>query len=331
MEQFVKNLELLKRYQGITFKDHNVSKNYKIEKLQNSDEKCILKCSDEKWCYVSTKTSRQVMKELDIKYLDEAILVLGFGSGGIVRKILKAYPNNKILVLESDFELLKYSMTIDDLSDILSNPRFSIGVFRNTDDMENIIVHYFGFNNNIAIKSTVYSDYDELTAKEFKVIITSYNNSLNTIIEENKQKSYNILNQYSVLKQYCENILDLSTTDLRQILNNMITLSNDGINVVSRLIGYVEGKPDINMEQVVLKYNQIESSFFDSEYLKEIMNLAMYAYLDTILKDGEFRKKIDDDKVTMQLKDLKRNMEIYKSRKECAEKMLENLNSNYMN
>lgn len=325
MNNMKRNFELLKSYQNITVDDYNISNNYKLEKIKDSNEETILRNKNGKWQYVSSKSSERIVDEINIKYIDEAIIILGFGIGNHIREILRKYPNNKLLVLENDFELLKYSMTVQDLSDVISNDRLAIGLFKNSDDLTAIIMHYFGSDNYIHVKAINYTQNDEDIIKQFFTVIESYNNTMKSIVKENIQKSENILAFPSTTKEYCSEGLNISSEELELILNQIIILSDKGTQLLGKLMDYINGNLQIDIDNVVKQYNEIENNFDNNSVLSKVIELPVYRYINDILNDEYYRKTVNDDKKTMQIKELKKNTKIYMARKECAEKLLSNI------
>lgn len=325
MNYVTKNLEFLRKFQNITVNDFNISENYRIEKIKNSNEEAVLRFINKKWQYVSNKTNTTLIQELNVKYLDEAIIVLGFGIGNHLREIIKTYPLNKVLVLENDFELLKYSMTLQDLTDVISNSRLSIGLFKNSDDITAIIMHYFGSQSHISIKATNYMQCDENIIKQFFTVIESYNNSMHTIVQDNIQKSESLLNKTSDLKEYCNRGLNISLEEFRVILNEVIILSNNGSNFLNQLLEFMDGNTMIDIEYVVKKYNEIETNFDINSSLNKAIELPTYKSMYDIMHSNKYRKTVSDDKRTLQIKDIERNIRIYSVRKKCAETLLLNL------
>lgn len=325
MHNMKRNFELLKSYHNIAVDDYNISSNYRLEKIKDSNEETVLRNKNGKWQYVSNKSSEIIINEISIKYIDDAIIVLGFGIGNHIREILRKYPYNKLLVLENDFELLKYSMAVQDLSDVICNDRLSIGLFKNSDDLTAIIMHYFGSDNYIHTKAINYIQHDEDIIKQFFTVIESYNNSIKGIVKDNIQKSEKILVFPSVTKEYCSEGLNISIEELELILNQVIILSDNGASLLGELMEYINGNTQIDIDNVVKQYNEIENNFDNNSALNKIIELPIYKYINDILNDENFRKTVNDDKRTMQIKDLKKNTKIYMARKECAEKLLSNL------
>lgn len=323
-----RNFELLKEYQNITINDYNISDNYKLEKIQNSNEDTVLKYQNGKWRYISTKTTESIIDELNIKYIDEAIIILGFGIGNHIREILYRYQFNKILVLENDFELLKYSLSTQDLSDVINNKRLSIGLFKNSDDLSAIIIQYFGTSDSIRIKTANYLQYDEDIVKLFSIVIQSYANSINSIVQENIHKSEELLNNSYILKEYCNDALNMSVDDFKLLLNKVIDYSEKGIYCLNKIMEFINGNTGIELDNIINQYNNIENNFSKDSVIYKVIDLPVYRYMEVVLKDENYRKSVHDDRRNMQIKDIRRNIDVYKYRKECAEKLLLNLNNN---
>lgn len=331
------NIKFLEEYQNIHI--NNVELDWDKYKIVTNEvgNKYIMISKNGMWNYIGKKDGMDVKEfidEIELEYIEDSIVIFGFGIGEHIRGILNKFPKNKVLVFESDSELLKIAAVVEDLSDILSNERLSIGLFKDTNDLNSILSFYFGTLNKINFIITSFSNYNEIYNKEFSCFVDTLSN-----FEEEIQKnitsacelSKKLLNgneSLNIIKIALNECGKINANDIKELENEFERyqkLLNEGVEILSRMHDYMLGNKNINIEKDVARYNEIENIISSENIANQILKCSMYKYVYEIYDDINLKKRILDSGLEIQIKDLKKNIIVYNFRIECLEKLLKNL------
>lgn len=330
------NIQYLSEYQNIDINNVELSwDNYKIVTNEVSN-KSIMISKNGMWNYIGKKDGtdlNEFINEIEPEYIEDAIVIFGFGIGEHIRRVLKKFPKNKVLVLESDFQLLKIAAVCEDLSDILSNERLAIGLFKNGNDLNSILSNYFGTQNKVNFIVASFSNYNEIYNEEFSCFIDTLSNFEEEIQKniisacELSEKLLNSNESLNIIKSTLNEWGKTNKNSLRELENEFKKYQKlliEGEKILSRIYDYMLGNKNINIEKDVARYNEIENIISSENIVNEILKCSMYKYMDSIYDDINLKIRISDNGSEMQLKDLKKNIIVYNSRTECVKRLLEN-------
>ncbi|MZK49888.1 6-hydroxymethylpterin diphosphokinase MptE-like protein [Clostridium beijerinckii] len=202
-----KNKNILKKKYNINLDNVNLDwEKYKIEKT--IEGKLAVRINKEgKKIYLGSKYNYKrdfdnLKKDLNVKYEDEYLILIGFGLGYHILDCFEKYPNNKILVFEEDLSLLKCAAFLLDLTEIFKydnlflcgeNEKINVISFLE----KNIGIYYCKQLKMASFSNYVYIYNREVTIKS--TIINNYNNSM--IINMNTKKVFS----EKVVQSFIEN------------------------------------------------------------------------------------------------------------------------------
>lgn len=167
MSYFQNNLQVLKEKYNIDLCEQKKDElNYFIEKCKDGYYGIRIN-RDDKWTYLGSKYNQskdinKLVESLEVKHEGDNIIILGFGLGYHLREVLKCIGNNKLIVLETDVQLIKYASEIQDLTDVLNDDRLKIYIFKNEDDIKRIITNNLNLHYTNNIKVASYSNYNKI-------------------------------------------------------------------------------------------------------------------------------------------------------------------------
>ncbi|ADK14036.1 hypothetical protein [Clostridium ljungdahlii] len=332
-EKFTNNAKLLSKYQNIKIKNMDLNPlTHKVKKI--SDNYVIpFIYNQNMWkaiCKEDGSDIDEFVDEIKLKYVNDVIIVFGFGIGYHIDALHKKYPNNNILVLESDFQIIKIAALYGNLENILSSDKVSIGLFKKEEDLDKILRHYFGNYNRVNFIASAFSNYSELYTYEFEQLVNSLN-KLKIDIEKNRQEriklSEDILNStdlISIIKKLIDDSEALNQLNIKINMKNILkeiniksNLIKEGISCLNNLYSFLIGDRNININKAVEKFNQIEVKTQLSPELSAIMDIAMYKYVDILNEDEEIKIRVTDSENITQIKKIMYNLKIYKYRNKC--------------
>ncbi|OAA83179.1 hypothetical protein [Clostridium ljungdahlii] len=340
-ENLKKNIKLLEKYQNIKIK--NIDLNLLTHKVKKISENFVTPFvyKEDIWKPLTKEDGSDInefVNEINLEYVDDVIIVFGFGIGYHIGELQKKYPNNRILVLECDFEIIKIAAIYGNLENVICSDKISIGLFKDSEELSKILKYYFGDQNRVSFIADSFANYDQIYDKEFQDLVILID-ELKSDIEKNREKriklSEDILNSNSTINIITEAINNANSSNeldvnfniksLLQEVNHKSGIVKEGIKCLSKLYDFSIGIKNINVEKSIKRFNEIESEIQLSPMLLMIMDIAMYKYLDTLNEDKQVKIRVDDAKNKIQIKKIMYNLKIYKYRHECMEKLLASL------
>jgi|GEM_PF-3589459 len=239
---------------------------YKDFKIKKDNENLyyvgIIKEKD-KWFYFDYKDTRVENFIKSINGEKKIYILIGFGLGNCIRKLLKVMGSNELIVLEDNINILNYAANVSDLSDILNDKRVNIQ-FCSKENLDKI------FENNI--KSMFFSKtVDVVTCPGYAEFNLEF---INKSVECIKRMFNNTIVNKNTLELISDDILKALFNNLPYIVKN---------NSSSKLRGLFEGKTAVVVSSGPSLSKNIH---FLKKYMDKVVIITGSRNLDYMEKEG---------------------------------------------
>lgn len=112
--------------------------NYKIIKNAQDVYIAMMK-KDTSWLYIDYEDKRIDSFIENIKQDRRTFIVIGFGLGNCIKKLLQGIGNNNLIIIENNTQMLNYAVAINDISDILKDERVKLYICKNQNDIKDVL------------------------------------------------------------------------------------------------------------------------------------------------------------------------------------------------
>ncbi|OPJ60883.1 motility associated factor glycosyltransferase family protein [Clostridium oryzae] len=170
MNFFENNIELLRKKGNINLKHIDRNDNYSCD-TANDGQKIIKVNKNGKEIYLGSKYNNKslidkFLRSYDLEDGDAMYVVIGFGTGYHIEELLNKSQYNKIIVLESDINIIRTACEERDLRKILTNPRVLINTYSNESQIIDIFEKEVDRSYPNYIYYNFYANYDKLYQQE---------------------------------------------------------------------------------------------------------------------------------------------------------------------
>lgn len=219
MSFYETNSCILKKVHKINLIDQSIDiEKYKILKDKQGMYIGMVREND-KWTYIDYEDRRIDEFAKNIKPGKRTIIVIGFGLGNCISKLLNQIDNNNLIVLENDIQMMNCALAIRDLSKVLSDNRVKVEICYGNKNINEILEKNI---KNIFFASTLdviicpgYSEiHSEFTSTAIEYIKKVFNNS---IVNKNTMQ---VMSE-SILKTLFDNIPYIVKSNYANHLKNL--------------------------------------------------------------------------------------------------------------
>ncbi|WPC40530.1 motility associated factor glycosyltransferase family protein [Clostridium sp. JS66] len=177
------NISILKEKHKINLIDQTINTgNYRILKNNQGIYTGMVR-KNENWIYIDYEDRR--IKEFgeNIKSGKRTIIVIGFGLGNCISKLLNNIGNSDFIVLENDIQMMNCALAIRDLSEVLNDNRIKLEICYNSSDINEILENniksiFFTSALDVIICPGYNEAHNEFTNTAIECIKKAFNNSI---------------------------------------------------------------------------------------------------------------------------------------------------------